>query len=124
MPAFFLVFATRLLTFIGGLGTGLSGLITTAGLGFIAFKAFMLFLAVIVLPLVLYNLSVFMMSKAMEIAFSMVSTSSVPGSSPVVQLTGMAGYIANEIYLKQALSMIFAATSVRFALGFIPGFGK
>lgn len=123
MGAFFALLGTRLIGFLGGLGTGLTGLITIEGVKFVAYKAFMLFCFVVVLPLVLYNLNVFIMSKGIDIAFSMIS-GSVPGTSPVVQLTGIAGYIANEIYLKQALSLIFAATSVRFALGFIPGFGK
>lgn len=118
-----------------GLGTLLAGLAgsvvsqygkvfaLTAAFGWFA-KALVLFVVWVALPIVLYNVAsefgVDLVKYGMDQVQAVVGDYS-PGA---IQLTGMAGWAANQMGLDVGFSLIISAVSMRFLLGFIPGYGR
>lgn len=80
---------------------------------YLAFKIFLTSLFVLVLPVVLNNLIVSIIS-----AFYTRATAAVSGgaSSHVIQLSGLAGYIGDHMQLPLVVSILLGALSVRWTL--------
>jgi hypothetical protein len=115
-------FFTSIGGYFASTAAGVSSVITVMTLLAIARKALLYFLIGVVLPLVLYNLGTRFIVDIMEFAVT-IAAGQVQGQNLnlSMQITGMAGWIANQIYLPQCLSIIFAAIAAKFAMGFIPG---
>jgi len=79
---------------------------------FIAFKILLTTLFVVVLPIVLNNLIVSLMTVLYDKALELVGTQ----DSAVIQLTGLGAYLADELSLPLALSVILGAVSLSFTL--------
>lgn len=111
---------TAIGTFFSGLGGTLLGLITLEGVKFTAQKVFWLFMVGFVVPVLLYNVAVSLMTSVMELGYTLIGGYTGTGSSLTISLTGMAGWIAQQIYLPQAVSTYLSAVSVRFVISMIP----
>lgn len=82
---------------------------------FIALKVLLTTLFVVVLPIVLNNLIVSVMTAIYDKAVSSVSSV----DSVIVSMTGLAGYIANALSLPLVLSILLGAISVSFTLNLL-----
>lgn len=122
MPLLLGVF-TAIGSWFGTLGTAIVSFFTVELLRWSASKAFWMFILTFVLPILLYNLSCKVAMSFMSTAMDMTTTAMGDinsGDSLILRLTGMAGWIAQEIYLPQALSTYVTALSAKFIIGFIP----
>lgn len=122
MPLLLGVF-TAIGGWFGTLGTAIVSFFTVELLRWSASKAFWMFILTFVLPILLYNLSVKVTMSFMSTAMTMTEAAVGDvnsGQSLILHLTGMAGWIAQEIYLPQAISTYITALSAKFIIGFIP----
>lgn len=115
LPVILVPIATSFLAWIGAF---LAKVFTVETLRFLAWRAFILFIVFVCLPVVLYNVGVDLIFAL--IAQAMDYTGTLGFSELTIQLTGIAGYIANEINLPQCFSIYMTAIATRFAMGFIP----
>jgi len=111
-----------LVPLFSGILTGIAGffarIFTVEALKFLAWRAFILFIVFICLPIVLYNVGVDLIFSL--IAAAMDYTGSLGMSDLTIQITGIAGYIADKINLPQCFSVYMSAIATRFVMGFIP----
>lgn len=112
---------------IGGwftsLGAAIVAIFTLSGMAWSVAKGFMMFMLVMVLPILLYNIAVMTVGSFMDIA--MVLTNDITGAdqgelSLVLRFTSLAAWLADNLYLKQALSAYLSAIGAKFVMGFIP----
>lgn len=83
---------------------------------FIALKIFLTTVFVLVLPIVLNNFLVSILTSVVNKAGSVVSTGA---QSHVMQLTGLSAYFADLLNLPLCVSILLGAVSVRFTLKLI-----
>lgn len=84
----------------------------------IAIKALLLTLFILVLPVVLKNFFIWILEFINEIIMSKISDTDLQAS--MIQLTGLAGYMGNLMKLPQCFNVILSAVAVRITLNFIP----
>ena len=84
---------------------------------FIATRALLYGLFTLVLPVVIYNVLTRIMSEMMDYVASQSGSVSTDGY--MIQLTGMAGWIANELSLVTCFSMVLSAYALRFVISII-----
>lgn len=101
---------------VGAIVSFLGRLITEGVVKWVAMRAFFYSLFVFVLPIILYNLFGKIVSELGSYALSHVGSQ----SSIVIQLSGLAAYLAARLRLPEALSLVLSALSLRAALNFIP----
>jgi hypothetical protein len=105
-------------------GTTIVGMVTIEGIKWTAQKAFWFFVMTVVLPVLFYNIAcsivISLMQVSMALAYDYSNIDTTAGSL-TLQLTGMAGYIANQIYLPQCFANFMSAVAIRFVLQFLPG---
>lgn len=94
---------------------GVAKLLSFETLKFIATRAMLLSLFTLVLPVVLYNVYTGIVSEVLTYAGGLVGSV----DPAVIQLTGMAAWIAEKINLGQAMSMYLSACGLRFVLSFL-----
>ena len=94
--------------------------ITIHGTKWVASKAFWLFMFGIVLPTLLYNVAVNITVGAIGVSQQLAADYAGGEQDLLVQLTGIGGYLANQLYLPQAFSSYVSAIQVRFIMGFVP----
>jgi hypothetical protein len=116
MPALMALLGNLFGGIIGSIGKFLS----VETLKFLAWRALIMFIVFIALPVVLYNVLSGLMFDFIEYAMSYVTEQNF--QSPVVQLTGLAGYIASQIQLVQVVSLALSFVAIRFVMRFIPFF--
>jgi hypothetical protein len=102
----------------GWIGSFFARVLTVETLKFVAWRAFILFIVFVCLPIVLYNVGVDLIFTLLESA--MDYTGSLNQQSLIIELSGLGGYIANQIYLPQCFSVYMTAIATRFIMGFIP----
>jgi hypothetical protein len=112
---------------IMALGAILAPIVTAIGrilsielLKWVAFRALMIFLIFVALPVVLYNTFTDLIFDFMEIALDYLTSQGI--SSYTLQITGIGAYIASKIQLVQAVSLYMSFVSIRFLMRFIPFF--
>lgn len=105
--------------FVSSFGAAISSLVGLKVVEFTAAKAFWLFMFTVVLPLLLYNVCVMVATSFMTASINVFQSTANP-SSLSIQLTGIAGWIANQIYLPQAFSTYMSAVAARVIIQFIP----
>ena len=91
-------------------------LLSTETLKFVATRAMLYSLFTLVLPVILYNVFSMILSETLTYAVSKAGSANFQGS--VVQLTGMAAWIADRIDLAQCVSIFLSACGLRFVLSF------
>jgi len=111
-----------LLTFLGslfgGIITNFGKLFTLEALKFVAYKAMILFIVFIALPIVLYNVTVGLLFDFIEYALSYLTGLNI--SSQVVSIAGIGAYIATKIKLVEAVTVFLSFVSIKFIMRFIP----
>ena len=107
-------------SFFTSMAGNLAAKISVETVKWLAYKAFWLFVIFVGVPILVYNLAVELMVDSINYAMIYVD-SNVP-SDQVVELTGIAGWIAQKIYLPQALANFLSFLSIRFTLSILPGF--
>ena len=98
--------------------TGIGKLISVETIKFIAWRALIMFIVFVALPLVLYNVLASLIFDFMDYAMTYISSSGL--SSFTFQLTGMGAYIANHIRLVEAFALFMSFVTIRFFMRFIP----
>ena len=111
-----------IISFATAIVTQFARVFTVESLKFLAWRAFILFIVFIALPIVFYNVATDLIFDLMSYAVSKISGTA--GSPVIVQLTGLAGWIGNQINIQSSISIIMSAVATRFALSFIPFWGK
>jgi len=97
---------------------GVAGkLLATESIKFIATRALLYTLFTLVLPVILYNVFAKILQETLTYAMNQAGSASFEGS--VVHLTGIAAWIADNIYLSQAMSIFLSAVALRFVLSMI-----
>lgn len=112
--------------------TGMFTVGTTAVLGWftvetgkmIAKKAMWLFLICVVWPVVMYNVSmeiIFdLMDAVLTIANSHLAEYGTSAAPLTLQFTSLGGWIAEQIFLPQCISIFLAALGIKFIFAFLP----
>jgi hypothetical protein len=80
----------------------------------LAIKLLFVGIVVVILPIVLKNLFLWIMDKTLALASSGMSDLDAP--TMVYQFSGLGAYIAEQIQLPLAVSIVLTAVSVRFIL--------
>ena len=85
---------------------------------FLAWRAFILFIVFIIMPILLYNIAVDLIFDLMSYAIESINGNSI---EPVtISITGMGGWMADRMQIPECISIIMTAISVRFTMNFIP----
>jgi hypothetical protein len=102
--------------------SGLAGrYLVDAGLRFVATKALVYTLLTITFPVVIKNLLCWLVYALNQIVSSSISSGSV--TSFTHQLTGLAGWLGEQLLLPTCVSVLLSAIAIRFVLNFIPFVG-
>ena len=97
---------------------GIAKTVSVETMKWLAFRAFMLFILYVALPILLYNILVGLLLDFIQYAITYVSDQDF--SAMTIQLTGMGGWIAQQIQLPQAFSIFMSFLSIKFITRFIP----
>jgi len=106
-----------LLAIIGGL---LTKFLTDKLLFYVAIKALLVGLFMIVLPWVLKETFVWLMTKVMELVTSNLDGYSTQFQEIAISLTGVGAYLGDCFQLPLVFSLILSAIFLRMTLNFIP----
>lgn len=88
---------------------------------YLAFKALILGIMLVILPLVINNFLFWFMNLLYGKMLAAMSTGGAMPSS-IIQFTGVSGYIATQLQLPLCLSIILSAVSIRAIMNIIPFF--
>lgn len=80
-------------------------------------KSLFLFLLYVALPFVLFTIGVNMMGFIVNWSLGFIGSNFE--NTFTVTITGIGGYLYNEMYLGQCISIIFTAIAVRYTIDFI-----
>lgn len=86
-------------------------------------KAFLTLLLYIALPLVLYNLQVYILKEVMTYAMDKLSTT-LPTTGVVYQASGVAAWFLIKLRIPETLMLILAALNTRMTIALLPKVGK
>ena len=115
---------TAIITVLGSLFAGVVGsiarLFSVETLKFIAWRALVMFLMFVALPVVLYNVFTGLLFDFMDYAMSFMTGQGV--SAFTMEFTGIGAYIVGKIQLVQAFSVFMSFVGIRFLMRFIPFF--
>ena len=89
-----------------------------AAIKFIAMKTFIIGVFYIGIPILLYNILVSLIFDFIDFGMNYIADANM--DSVVIQLTGMGGWMAQQIMLPQAFSIFISFLSIRFIMRFIP----
>lgn len=110
--------ATGLFSF---LGTLLGKLLTDGLLRYLAYKALAITLTITVLPILLKNFIVWVVTEINTVITSVMAGNSL--QSTVITLSGLSAWIADQMMMVDCVSVLVSALAVRFVLNFIPFIG-
>jgi len=116
MPAFFALLGSL----AGGLVTAIGRLLSVETIKFIAWRALVMFLVFIALPVVLYNVFIGMLFDFMDYVMTFISGQGL--SSHTINFTGIGAHIVSQIQLVQAFSVYMSFVAIRFLMCFISFF--
>lgn len=92
------------------------------GIKFLAYKVLVYTLLTITFPIVIKNLIVWLVEQVNSII-----QSSLPSSGDIASfsasLTGLAGWLGDQLMLPTCISIVLSAIAIRFVLNFIPFIG-
>lgn len=99
------------------LGSMLTKYVSVEVLRFVAMRALLLSLVVVILPIVMENFLTAMFASSVELMQGAVGDTAFSG---IIPLTGVFGWVASLLKLQECLAVILSAVSMRFALNLIP----
>lgn len=102
---------------IGVIGGVIAKSLSVEVIKFIATRALLYGLFTLVLPIVIYNVLIRIYREGMEYIAGQTGTIETTGY--IIELTGMAGWIADRINLIQCMSLVLSAYAIRFLISFI-----
>lgn len=105
-----------IIALIGGV---LGKFLTDRFLAFVALKALLYALFILVLPIVLKNVLTWFMSQMMTLINSNIQSGSTLEAF-TMQLNGVGAYLGGMLQLPYCLSIILSAIALRITLNFIP----
>jgi len=112
---------TTIASWFGVISSGILGFISVQFLKWVAIKALVFFVLGVVLPVLLYNIITDIIVSLMDASMEqMTAVLADQSDSLVLSFTGLAGWVANQIYLPQAIAVILSAIAIKFLLGLIP----
>jgi hypothetical protein len=112
------IIAAGLWSAFGGLA---AKFLTDSLLKWLAWKALIITLITITLPIVLKNLVTWLFDTLMSFAVSHVSTDGL--SAAAFDFSGFSGYLAFHLMIPESIAVILTALAIRFVLNFIPFVG-
>lgn len=101
---------------LAALGSILASIFGTSVAWWLALKALLVLLIMIVLPIIVKNLMYWLMTGVLLLVTSYTGSA----SSTIVSLTGIAGYLASGMGIPAAFAVIVSAVATRFTLRLIP----
>ena len=104
----------------GGVVSSFAKLFSVETIKFIAWRALIMFLMFVALPVVLYNVLTGMLFDFMDYAMTYLTDQGL--SAYTIEITGIGAYIAGKIQLVQAVSISMSFVGIRFLMRFIPFF--
>lgn len=112
---------TTLFNWLGSFAGSIVGKVTIEGAKFVAYRAFILFLLAVVFPVLVYNIVTYIIVSLLDVGIAL-SVDNTPGSLVALSLsfTGLAGWLAQNLYLPQCVSVYMSAVSVRYIMHLIP----
>lgn len=90
-------------------------------LKFVAYKALIYTLLITTVPIIIKNLLCWLVGVLQDVVLSSVPSGTL--DSITIQLTGLAGYIGDQMLLSTCISILLSALLIRFILNFIPFVG-
>ena len=84
---------------------------------FVATKILMMTVTTLVLPVILYNVFTKIQTEMMQYRMDQMGT--IDGNSVIVNLTGMAAWIADQIQLPEAMAIFLGAIATRYAMSWL-----
>ena len=91
------------------------------GLKFLAYKVLVYTLLTVTFPIVIKNLLVWLMEQVNSIIQSSLPSGDITSFS--ASLTGLAGWLGDQLMLPTCISIVLSAIAIRFVLNFIPFVG-
>jgi|APHig6443717497_1056834.scaffolds.fasta_scaffold682224_1 hypothetical protein len=91
------------------------------GLKFLAYKVLVYTLLTVTFPIVIKNLLVWLMEQVNSIIQSSLPSGDIASFS--ASLTGLAGWLGDQLMLPTCISIVLSAIAIRFVLNFIPFVG-
>ena len=105
---------SAIISWVGVQGWQVSRGILSMGLLFVALKALLLGLVTLVLPVVLYTVGSDLMVDALAWGLSKIGAMGI--SATVVQLTGLAGWLAVKVKVAECVSIVLSSAYIRVVL--------
>jgi len=106
------------LPIVGGLiavvGAGIAKALAIETIKMVAIQAILYTLFTLILPVVLYNVFTRIMQEMMELASDEVAAGGM--EAVVLQLTGMGGWLAENLQMPAAMALIMSAVGLSFVL--------
>lgn len=110
------------ITAVLGFFSSLAGRFVTDSVAkYVAYKLFFYTLVTVTVPIVAKNLIVFLFTEMSTIIQGQLS--GLDHGATMVQLTGVAGYLAEHLMLPDCLALLLTAVAIRFTLNMIPFVG-
>jgi len=111
-----------LIAFLGSAFAGFLGsaakLFTIETLKFVAWRALLMFTLFVALPIILYNIFTDLVFDFIEYAMTFLSNQGL--SATTIEISGLAAWMAQELYLVEAFSVYMSFVAIRFLTRFIP----
>lgn len=108
-------------TILGWFSSLAGRFLSDTALKFIAYKALLVTLLTVTLPVIAKNLMTWLFQELVNAANANVHTDGL--NATVLHLSGIAGYLASHLMLADCLSILITAIVIRFTLNFIPFIG-
>lgn len=108
-------------TILGWFSSLAGRFLTDTALKFLAYKALLITLLTITLPVVAKNFMTWLFQELVNTASAHINTDGL--NATVLHFSGIAGYLASHLMLADCLSIIITALVIRFTLNFIPFIG-
>jgi hypothetical protein len=97
----------------------ISGITAVLISSFVAIKGIFSAFVFITLPIFIYNLVMEIMIEIIEFGYGLM-IETLPEESVTIQISGLAGWMATEIYLVQAVTIYLSFVAIAFVIRFIP----
>lgn len=105
----------------GTIGSVVTKFLGDALLRWLAWKAFIITIITVTLPIVLKNLITWLYDTVMSIAISQISTDGL--TTAAFEFTGFSGYLAYHLMIPESIAVILTGLAIRLILNFIPFVG-
>lgn len=108
-------------TILGWLSSLAGRYLLDVGLKFLAYKVLVYTLLTVTFPIIIKNLIVWLVEQVNSIIQSSLPSGDITSFS--ASLTGLAGWLGEQLMLPTCISIVLSAIAIRFVLNFIPFIG-